>query len=272
MLKAAKYRTLNIVLWMTIACRTVRHWKTTSRFSISAPGDACRGIRILYVLCFMFYVICDMWYAICYILHITYYVLHITYYILHITYYILHITYYILYITYYILHITCSHPVCGVGSGALATEQIYVHSKATIVDDDIAIVGSANLNNRYFFIPSFHITATATTFSPPVHHHRHVSNANIPPPHVINATDITSPPRVRHFHQVINFISSSPPPSPLSRHHHRHRFITTATNTSCLLPTPPSQRCYNTDSFEFFFLFFFIPQVRCEATETPNSP
>jgi phosphatidylserine/phosphatidylglycerophosphate/cardiolipin synthase-like enzyme len=36
----------------------------------------------------------------------------------------------------------------GMLGGITTTEQIYVHSKVTIVDDQIAYVGSANMNDR----------------------------------------------------------------------------------------------------------------------------
>ncbi len=34
------------------------------------------------------------------------------------------------------------------GTYKLHTEQIYIHSKVIIVDDDIVIMGSANINDR----------------------------------------------------------------------------------------------------------------------------
>ncbi|KAK0388300.1 hypothetical protein NLU13_4545 [Sarocladium strictum] len=34
------------------------------------------------------------------------------------------------------------------GSGALVTEQLYIHAKAIIVDDRVALIGSANINER----------------------------------------------------------------------------------------------------------------------------
>lgn len=36
----------------------------------------------------------------------------------------------------------------GVLEGIPVTELIYVHSKLLIVDDDIALIGSANINDR----------------------------------------------------------------------------------------------------------------------------
>lgn len=32
--------------------------------------------------------------------------------------------------------------------GSAATEQVYIHSKMIIVDDDLALIGSANINDR----------------------------------------------------------------------------------------------------------------------------
>ena len=32
--------------------------------------------------------------------------------------------------------------------GSVATEQVYIHSKMMIVDDDVLLVGSANINDR----------------------------------------------------------------------------------------------------------------------------
>lgn len=39
--------------------------------------------------------------------------------------------------------------ITGVLGGKIVTEQIYVHTKLMIVDDRIAIIGSANINGKY---------------------------------------------------------------------------------------------------------------------------
>ena len=36
----------------------------------------------------------------------------------------------------------------GLLKEGMATEQIYIHSKAMIVDDEVALVGSSNINDR----------------------------------------------------------------------------------------------------------------------------
>jgi phospholipase D1/2 len=52
-------------------------------------------------------------------------------------------------------HVFYSHVmVCGLRQldvwpdGAVLTEQLYVHTKVIVVDDERAIVGSANINDR----------------------------------------------------------------------------------------------------------------------------
>lgn len=40
------------------------------------------------------------------------------------------------------------------GGENLETEQIYVHSKLMIVDDRVAVIGSANINDRRFYLAS----------------------------------------------------------------------------------------------------------------------
>ena len=37
---------------------------------------------------------------------------------------------------------------CEMNAGRVVSEQIYIHSKVMIVDDSIAVIGSANLNDR----------------------------------------------------------------------------------------------------------------------------
>merc|ERR1712072_557549 len=48
------------------------------------------------------------------------------------------------YIAFFGLRTHATMPSTGVG----VTEQIYIHSKVMIVDDRVAIIGSANINDR----------------------------------------------------------------------------------------------------------------------------